>query len=75
MWKRVSTFHSPLSGVVVASNTSLEKEPSLIVSKPYESCVVKIRVDRQEELKRLKRAEEVVERVIIIDKIECLPEK
>lgn len=76
--KRVSTFPSPLGGVVVASNTYLEKEPSLIVSKPYESWVVKIRIDRQEELKRLKRAEEVVEvvrRVIIREKIECLPKK
>ncbi|WPM31792.1 glycine cleavage system protein H [Hydrogenobacter sp. T-2] len=76
--KRVSTFPSPLSGRIVESNKMLEREPSLIVSRPYESWVVKIKSDRPEELKRLKRAEEIVDivrGVIVREKIECLPKK
>ncbi len=76
--KRVSTFPSPLSGKVVDSNKSLEKEPSLIVSKPYESWIVKIKAEKPEELKKLKRAEdirEILRRIIVKEKIECLPKR
>ena len=74
--KRVSTFPSPLSGKIVEANKVLEKDPSPIVSKPYDSWIVKIRADRPEELKRLKKAEDIAEKVktiIIREKIECLP--
>ncbi|MEJ5339760.1 MAG: glycine cleavage system protein H [Aquificaceae bacterium] len=76
--KRVSTFPSPISGRIVEANKSLEKEPSLIVSRPYESWIVRIRAERLEELKRLKTASDIVEpvkRIIVREKIECLPKK
>ncbi|RMH81112.1 MAG: glycine cleavage system protein H [Acidobacteria bacterium] len=74
--KKVSTFPSPLSGVVVGVNHALEKDPSPIVSKPYESWIVKIESSNPEEIKRLKRAEDVIDvvkRTIISERIECLP--
>ncbi|MFN7065459.1 MAG: glycine cleavage system protein H [Aquificaceae bacterium] len=74
--KRVSTFPSPLSGKIVEANKLLEKEPSNIISKPYESWIVKIKAEKKEELKKLKSAEEIVEivkTIIIREKIECLP--
>lgn len=76
--KRVSTFPSPLSGMIVESNKGLEREPSHIISKPYESWIVKIKVERPEELKKLKKAEDIVEtvrRIIVREKIECLPKR
>lgn len=76
--KRVSTFPSPLSGRILEVNKALEKDPSPIVSKPYESWIVKIKSENMEELKRLKRAEDIAEtvrRIIIREKIECIPKK
>ncbi len=70
--KKAFAFPSPLSGKIVDSNKLLEENPSLIVSKPYESWIVKIKGENREELKRLKKAEEIVERiraVIIKEKI------
>lgn len=76
--KRVSTFPSPLTGRIVESNKSLEREPSAIVSRPYESWIVRLKAEKPEELKRLKKAEEVTEtvrRIIVREKIECLPKR
>ncbi|MCY0866390.1 MAG: glycine cleavage system protein H [Aquificaceae bacterium] len=74
--KRVSTFPSPLSGKIVEANKALEKDPSPIVNKPYDSWIVKIKADKPEELRRLKKAEDIAEKIkaiIIREKIECLP--
>jgi glycine cleavage system H protein len=76
--KRVSTFPSPLSGKIVDVNSALERDPSPIISKPYESWLVKIRAERPEEIRRLKRAEDIVDTVraiIIKERIDCLPKR
>lgn len=76
--KRVSTFPTPIGGKVVEINASLEKDPSPIVSSPYETWIVKIASSDVESLKRLKTADEiakVVESIIIREGIECLPKR
>ncbi len=76
--KRVSTFPTPIGGKVVEINASLEKDPSPIVSNPYETWIVKIASSDVESLKRLKTADEiakVVESIIIREGIECLPKR
>jgi len=76
--KRVSTFPSPLGGKIVDKNSKLEKDPSPLISDPYNAWLVKIEPEDTESLKRLKRAEEVVDtirQVIIREQIECFPRK
>jgi len=72
--KRVSTFPSPLSGRIVDKNSQLEKDPSPIISNPYQSWLVKIESKDKESLRKLKRAEEIVDtvrKIIIREQIEC----
>ncbi len=74
--KKVSTFPTPLGGKIVEVNSTVEKDPSIIVNQPYESWLVKLESSDEESLKKLKKAEEIVERVknvIIREGIECLP--
>ena len=74
--KRVSTFPSPLAGKIVEANLALEKDPSPIVSSPYEAWLVKIESSDNVSLKRLKSAEEVIDLVkqlIIKEKVQCPP--
>ncbi len=72
--KRIATFPTPLSGEVVAVNEEVVKEPELVNRKPYTHWIAKIKATKPEELKRLKRAEEVYEEikeVIINEDIDC----
>lgn len=76
--KRVSTFPSPIGGKIVEVNKSVEREPSQIVNAPYEAWLVKLESRDFENLRRLKKAEEVapiVKNIILKEKIECLPKK
>jgi len=76
--KRISTFPTPIGGKVVEKNAALEKEPSPIVSDPYNAWIAKIEVYDTESLKRLKKADEIVETVrniIMREGIECLPKR
>ncbi len=72
--KRIATFPTPLSGEVVAVNGEVVKEPELVNRRPYTYWIAKIRATKPEELKDLKRAEEVfaeVKEVIINEDIDC----
>jgi Glycine cleavage system H protein (lipoate-binding) len=76
--KRVSTFPSPLSGKIVDKNSELEKDPSSIIGDPYRAWLVKIESKDKESLRKLKRAEEIVDtvrKIIIREQIECPPRR
>lgn len=76
--KRVSTFPTPIGGRIVEVNHSLERDPSALVSSPYEAWMVKIASDDTDSLKKLKRAQDIlktVEAIIIRENIECLPKR
>ena len=72
--KRIATFPTPLSGEIVEVNQEVLKDPGLINRKPYTYWIAKIKATKPEELKNLKRAEEiekVVREVIINEDIDC----
>ncbi|ADC89597.1 glycine cleavage H-protein [Thermocrinis albus DSM 14484] len=74
--KRVLTFPSPLTGTVVEVNGTLERDPSPIVADPYGAWLVKIESTDVVNLRKLRKAQDVVEifrKVIIREDIECLP--
>ncbi|SNZ13583.1 glycine cleavage system protein H [Hydrogenobacter hydrogenophilus] len=76
--KRVSTFPTPIGGKIVEVNHSLEKDPSALVSSPYEAWMVKIASNDTDSLKKLKKAQDIlktVEAIIIRENIECLPKR
>lgn len=72
--KRIATFPTPLSGTVHEISGEVIKNPQLINERPYTYWIAKVKATKPEELKLLKRAEEVVEevkRVIIEEDIDC----
>ncbi|WP_457600336.1 glycine cleavage system protein H [Hydrogenivirga sp.] len=72
--KRIATFPTPLSGEVVAVNEKAVKNPELINRKPYTYWIAKIKADKPEELKNLRKAQEVlgeIREVIINEDIDC----
>lgn len=76
--KRVSTFPTPIGGRIVEVNHALEKDPSPIVSHPYEAWIVRIESSDEESIKRLKRADDILEiirTIISREGIECLPKR
>ena len=73
--KKVSTFPSPLAGKIVDKNQRLEEDPSPLMNDPYSSWLVKIESRDEISLKKLQKAEEIVEtirKIIIREGIECL---
>jgi glycine cleavage system H protein len=72
--KRIATFPTPLSGKIVAINEEVLKDPELVNRKPYTYWIAKIKAHRPQELKNLRKAEEVIEEireVIINEDIDC----
>jgi len=72
--KRIATFPTPLSGEIVEVNQEVLKDPGLINRKPYTYWIAKIKATKPEELRNLKKAEEiekVVREVIINEDIDC----
>ncbi len=52
--KTVSDLFSPLSGKVIAVNTSLEAEPELVNASPFENgWMLKLEIKNKEEIKTL----------------------
>lgn len=47
--KSVSDLYSPFSGEVIESNASLESEPELCNSAPYESWMIKVKLSNPSE--------------------------
>jgi glycine cleavage system H protein len=62
--KAVSEIFCPISGEVVEVNTALRDTPELINQSPHEGAwMIKIRIDREEELKNLMKASDYEEYV------------
>jgi glycine cleavage system H protein len=72
--KRIATFPAPISGEVVEVNGEVVRNPELVNRKPYSSWIAKIRASRPEEIRNLKRAEEIleeVERFVVEEDVDC----
>ncbi|AAC07113.1 glycine cleavage system protein H [Aquifex aeolicus VF5] len=72
--KRVATFPTPLSGIVVDVNEEVIKNPELINKKPYSSWIAKLKATNLEEVKNLQSAKEIVKTVkdfIILEDVDC----
>ena len=51
--KSVSDLYSPLSGEVLEVNNELETQPDLLNNSPYNSWIIKIKVEKSEEINDL----------------------
>ena len=72
--KRIATFPTPLSGEIVEINEEVVKDPEIVNRRPYTSWIAKIRSTNPEDLKKLKRAEEIVKEVetfIVDEDVDC----
>jgi glycine cleavage system H protein len=56
--KTVSDLFMPVSGTIIAFNTSIEKSPELINQAPYESWIIKIKLNDLTEKDHLLTAEQ-----------------
>ena len=56
--KSVSDLYSPVTGVVVERNSSLESGPENINTAPYESWLVKVKMSNTNEVKTLLSADD-----------------
>lgn len=54
--KTAADLYSPVSGVIVACNTAVEDDPSLINSDPYSNWIVKVEMSDSTELDSLLNA-------------------
>ena len=54
-------LQSPVSGTIVECNAEIEDEPEQINEHPYESWIVKIKIDSQEEIDKLYHANQITE--------------
>ncbi|MEM0056991.1 MAG: glycine cleavage system protein GcvH [Candidatus Geothermarchaeota archaeon] len=60
--KSVAEVYAPVSGVIIEVNVNLEKSPELINKSPYdEGWIVKIKMNKPEELGNLLNSEEYSE--------------
>ncbi len=72
--KRIATFPTPLSGKVVEINQEVVRNPEIVNRKPYSCWIAKIKATSIEEVKNLKKAEEIVneiKEIIINEDIDC----
>lgn len=56
--KTVSDLYMPVSGVIIEVNTTLERQPELVNQKPYDSWIIKVRLDETQDKSNLIPAEE-----------------
>jgi len=56
--KASSDLYSPVSGVVVEKNESLEDKPELVNEDPYENWIIKVKMSDPSELDSLMGADE-----------------
>ena len=59
--KAVSDIYSPISGEIIAVNSTLTDSPELINEDPYSAWIAKVTIDKKAELENLMSAEEYKE--------------
>ncbi len=72
--KKIATFPTPISGEVVEVNDQVVKNPEIVNRRPYSSWIAKLRATRPEEIRNLKRADEIVsevEKFIVEEEVDC----
>ncbi len=51
---------SPVSGEIIDVNESLFDNPSKINKKPYDSWIMKVKLDNKEQIKKLYKADDII---------------